>query len=300
MRFTHMLLLLLAIVLWSGYYVAGRYALDALPPFFITALRFALVAVVVLPLFGWPKMPFHQIVILAFLLGVVNFGCGLAAMGWGLDIPSTIIVGQLTVPFSCMFGAIILKDKLGAWRVSGLVVAMMGTVFIAGTPNVSAHYGAFVTMLIASLGWGWANILLKKYGEVPILPFWGAISLVASLPLFAISALVEEGQMQAVLAMDGKEIAGVLYLAFGSMLGAYVIWSYLLKRYLASQITPVTMMGPFVSFGLAWLFFDQQISPQAIIAGLITILGVSMIVFRKPRLAMLGKAPKPHPADKGI
>lgn len=292
MRVSHMLLLFLAIVLWSGYYVAGRYALDALPPFFITALRFALVAVAVLPFTGWPKMPFRHILNLAFLLGVINFGCGLAALGWGLGIPSTIVLSQLTVPFSCMFGAIILKEQLGAWRVTGLVVAMIGAMFIAGTPNVSANYGAFITMLIASMGWGWANILLKKYGEVPILPFWGAISLLASVPLFVLSLLFEEGQWTAMVAMDAKEIGGVVYLAYGAMLGAYVIWSYLLQRYPASQITPLTMTGPFVSFTLTWIFFDQQISGQVAFAGLITIVGVSMIIFRRPRLAILGQAPK--------
>lgn len=288
-------LLCLAILLWSGYYVAGKFALVAFPPFFLTFLRFALVAVVLLPFAGWPKMPFRQLVNLAFLLGVINFGLGLAALGWGLDVATAIIVSQLTVPLSCAVGAILLKDKMGRWRSLGLVIAMMGTVLVAGTPSASSNFFAFIAMLAASIGWAFANILMKKYGEVKIFPFWGALSLLAAIPLLMLSLLFETGQVVAFHAMTWKELGGVLYLAYGSTLGAYAIWSYLLHRYLASHITPPTMLTPFLSFALAWLFLDQKIQMLEIVAGLVTMTGVAIITFRKPRVAVLGKVELSHP-----
>lgn len=288
MRPYHMFLLTVTIFLWSGYYVAGKFALALFPPFFINFLRFALVALLVLPWAGWPKMPFRQIATLALLLGVLNFGLGLAAMGWGLDIPTTIIIAQLSVPLSCVFGSILLNDKLDAWRSSGLVVAMLGAVFIAGTPNVTGHYVAFITMLVAATSWALANILMKKYGEVKIFPFLGALSLLSAFPLLALSLLFEQGQLEALSNMGWKEAGGVIYLGLGATLGAYGLWYYLLHRYVASQITSITMVAPFVSFALAWLFFDQQISLQVMIAGVVTMIGVAMITLRKPRIAMLG------------
>lgn len=284
-----MLLLFATILCWSGYYVAGRFALDAFPPFFVTFLRFALLAVVLLPFYGWPKIPFWQIAILSFLLGVLNFGLGLAALGWGLDIPSTIVVSQLSVPLSCVFGAILLGDKLGKWQSSGLAVAMLGAVFIAGTPNVSSHFGAFLTMLLASASWGLANILMKKFGEMKIMPFLGALSLLSAVPLLLLSAIFETGQVEALQNIGWREGFGILYLTFAATLGAYALWYFLLHRYLASQITPVTMLTPFFSFALAWIFLGQGISLQVAIAGGITMAGVAMITFRQPRIAMLGK-----------
>lgn len=289
MRPQHFLLLLLTLVLWGGFYVAGRYALELFPPFFLTALRFIVVALVLLPWCGMPNISMKQVALLSVLLGVGNFGLGLAGFGWGIDMATAIIVGQLGVPFSCMFGSIILKDKLGPWRSSGLVIAMLGAVFIAGTPNVSSNYGAFVALLCASLTWGLANILMKQYGEVKIWPFLGWMSLMAAVQLLILSALFEEGQIAAMQNIGWRELAGVLYLGLGCTIGAYALWYYLLFRYLASQITPYTMLGPFITFGMGMLFFDEPISTQVMVAGAITLVGVGIIVMRRPRLAMLGK-----------
>lgn len=283
-----MFLMFLAILCWSGYYVACEYALKLFPPFFITFLRFALLAITLLPFCGWPAMPFRRLLTLSLLLGVGNFGLGLASLGWGLDIPTAIIVGELSIPFSCMFGAMLLGDKLGKWRSFGLVVAMTGTVFIAGTPNASSNFDAFLSMLCASLSWGLANILMKKYKQVKILSFLGGLSLLSAVPLLGLSLAFETGQLETLSRIRWQEAGGVLYLTYIATLGAYGLWYFLLHRYPASQITPVTMVIPFLSLILAWIFFNQQISMQVIIAGLITVLGVAIINLRRPNLAMLG------------
>lgn len=289
MRPQHLFLLMLTLTLWGGFYVAGKFALVLYPPFFLTALRFLVVAAVLLPWCGLPNIPMKKVALLSVLLGVGNFGLGLAGFGWGIDMATAIVLGQMGVPFSCLFGSILLQDKLGAWRSSGLVIAMLGAVFIAGTPNVANNYGAFVALLCASLSWGLANILMKQYGEVRIWPFLGWMALMAAVQLLILSAIFETGQIAAMQKTTWKELSGVLYLGLGCTIGAYALWYYLLFRYLASQITPYTMLGPFISFGLGELFFDEPISAQVMIAGAITLLGVGIIVMRRPRLAMLGK-----------
>lgn len=299
MRTSHFFLLLLTLLLWSGYFVAAKYALELFPPFFITALRLLLTAAVLLPWCGMPNISMGKVALLSTVLGVGNLGLGLAGLGWGINVGTAIVVGQLCVPFSCMFGSIMLKDQLGPWRSTGLVVAMMGIVFIAGTPDVEQDYAAFVTLLVAAMAWGLGNILMKRYGEVKIWPFLGWMSLLAAIQLLILSAVFETGQIAAMQKTGWRELGGILYLSLGSTVCAYAIWYYLLYRYLASQITPYTMLGPFISFGLGWLFLDERISMQVLIAGVITLFGVGMIVARRPRLAMLGKV-RPRKLSKDI
>ena len=269
--------------------MAGRWALDVFPPFMLTALRFAVVAIALIPWLPKRNLPFSKILVLSLLLGVLNFGFGLASLGWGLDNATAIVVGQMSVPFSCMFGAMLLKDSLGPWRSFGLVIAMLGAVVVAGTPNVSENFGAFVALLCACTGWGLSNILMKRSGEVKIFPFLGWMSIISCVVLVLLSAIFETGQMEAIQKAGAHEWGGVIYLGVGSTVGAYGLWYYLLHRHAASHITPFTMMGPFVSFGLSGLFFDEPISAQVVIGGLVTILGVGIIVVRRPRLAFLGK-----------
>lgn len=294
MRPTDFLLLFMTIILWAGYYIGGKYALMLFPPFFLSALRFLTVAAVLLPWVGMPNIPMKKVLLLSFLLGVLHFGLSLGALGWGLDLATTIVVSQLNVPFTCMFGAIILQDKLGPWRSLGLIIAMLGAVFVAGTPNVSENYPAFLAALTASFVWGGTNILMKTFGEVKIYPFLGWLGLFSGLQLLGISLATETGQWDAVMHAGWKEIGGVVYVALGSTVLGTGTWYYLLSKYRASQIAPYTMLGPFVSITLAMIFFNEPISNQVIIAGLITIAGVGIIVVRRPRLAVLGKIRRPE------
>lgn len=289
-----LLLLLVTLTLWGGYFVAGKYALELFPPLFLTGLRFAVVALVLLPWVGLPNIPLRQVFVLSIAWGVLNFGLGLAALGWGLDIATTIVVGQLGVPFSCMFGSILLKDTLGPWRTFGLVVAMLGAVTIAGTPNVSSNFAAFIALIVASAAWGLTNILMKRFGEVKIYPYLGWLGFFSCLQLFFVSFLFETGQIEGLYAMGWREFFGVVYLGLGATVVAYGIWYYLLHRYMASEITPYTMLGPFIAFAMGQVFFDEPISQQVLIAGAITLLGVGIIVTRRPRLAMLGKIVSPR------
>lgn len=273
--------------------MAGKYALHQFPPFMLTSLRFAVVALALVPWVRWPKpLSFSKIIMLSFLLGPLNFGAAQAALGWGLDTATTIVLAQLGVPFSCVFGSVLLGDKLGPWRTFGLVVAMTGIVVLAGTPDAVKNFSAFIAMIISGCAWGFANILMKRYGEVKIYSFLGWTSLFSSLQLLFISFLSEHGQVQALQTADWQAICGVLYLGLCCSVAAYGIWYYLLRKYLASQITPYSMLGPFFALGMGKIFLGTTISTQVVVAGLITLLGVGIIVVRRPRLVTFGKVTK--------
>lgn len=300
MRIGDFFLLLLTLILWAGYYPAGQYALELFPPFFLTALRFLVVTTALFPwMLRLSDVRMKEVMIVSFFLGTLNFGCGLAALGWGLDVATTIVVSQLGVAFSCMFGAILLKDRLGPWRSFGLVVALLGAVCVAGTPNVADNFTAFTMMLIASCSWGYANILMKRYGETKIFPFLGWVSFWAGWQVLAISLLTEEGQWEALQHMHARELGGIVYLGICSTVMAYGLWSYLLHRYPASQVTPYSMLSPFFGFAVSSIFLGTTFSSQVVIAALITIAGVSIIVIRRPRIAFLARARKPKTKQEG-
>lgn len=286
------MLVLVPVVLWASFYVAGQFALDVLPPFAITAVRFTLVAMMLLPFFGWTDLPFRRLFILSILLGVCNFALGLAGFGWGIELGSAIVLAQLGVPFSCVFGAVMLNDKLGAWRSFGLLVAMLGAMLLASNPNVMEHYGAFLALIAASLGWGLANILMKSYGTVRIFPFLGSVAVLIAVETALISLVAEPGAFLKVANLGVKGWGSMIYLSLFTVIIAYGTWYYVLSKYNASQVTPISMLGPFVAFTLGYYILDMVITLQMVASGLITLVGVSIIVMRRPRLAFLGKVVK--------
>ena len=298
MRLIDFLLLLVTLFLWGGNLIAGKFIVEIMPPFFLTSLRFLLVAAVLLPFSGRPNLSMKQMLILSVMLGSLNFGGSIVSVAWGLEVNSAIVLGQLGVPFSCMFGAIMLKDKLGPWRTMGLVIAMLGAVMAAGTPNIANNYPAFLAYMVSIIAWGYSNILLKKYGEVKIFPFLAWIGLFTGLQMLGVSFIYETGQMESLQQIGLPQVGSLIYLSIGVIVVANGIWYYLLNRYVASRLTPFTMLGPFISFTLSDIFLDEEITRQIVIAAIVSIIGVSIIVMRQPKLGFLGKV-VPHKLRRG-
>lgn len=72
---------------------------------------------------------------------VIQFSFVFSAMNMGLSITSVVVATQLGVPFACVLAAVLFKDYLGPWRAGGLMVAFLGVLIVAGTPNASEHWG---------------------------------------------------------------------------------------------------------------------------------------------------------------
>src|SRR4051812_6713810 len=112
--------------IWGGNFVAAKFGMGHFPPFFLTSLRFCCTALLLLPFVprpSWRQM--RQIAALALVLGTLHFAMLFASLYLGLDIASTAIIAQLGVPFSCLFSAWFLGDKLGPWRMGGMAVAFL-------------------------------------------------------------------------------------------------------------------------------------------------------------------------------
>lgn len=284
------LLGLLVAVLWGGNFVSAKFGVAHFPPLLLTALRFTVVAALLMP-FAWHRRArLPAILQLSFVLGVLHFSLLFAGMWKGLDIATTAIAAQLGVPFSCLFGAILWNDRLGRWRTLGMVISFMGIIVVAGTPHVAGHFTGFLLALTGALCWGAANILMKRMGQVEMVPLLGWMALFAVPQLLLLSLLFERDHMALLAAAPASALLSVLYTALFSTIAAYGIWYWLLARLPVTQVVPFNLLSPVFGIAFGQVFFAEELTLRTVAGGVITILGVAIIVLRRPRLAQMGEA----------
>lgn len=289
MKLTHYLLALLVAFLWGTNFVSMKYGLTHFEPFFLTVLRFILVSACVLPFYRRPPMPLWTLIRLSFVLGTLHFSLVLYGMRHGLNVGSVILAAQMAVPFSCLLGVWRLGDRIGTWQIFGLVVAFAGLLCLTGAPDIASHPFSLFCVVAGALAWGYSNIMIKKCGRIDILSVLGWISLFSLPQMLLLSWIFEGNQWPLVLSMGWDVAASVLFTALGSMILGYGAWYYLLRHHPISLIAPFQLLVPFFGVAMSVMMFNETLASAFMLGGALTMLGVGIIVFRKPRLVETGE-----------
>lgn len=288
-----MMMAIVVPICWGGNFTASKMAMEHFPPFLTVFLRFAAVAALLAPLvipayLKGARVSLRDMFVISICYITLHFTLIFVAMKNGLTISSAVIGVQLGAPFSCVLAAMFHNDRLGAWRSFGMAVAFVGVIVIAGTPDVAAHWGSFLLVVVGAFAWAAANIYMKRLGNLGVAPFlfWPAV---LSLPQIGLlSLLFEQGQWQLIETAPITAWGGILYSTVFSTFVGYGLWYHLIKRYPLSQVTPFSLLVPVVGIGTAMVVYGETLTLLLIIGGLLTILGVAIITVRRPRWAILG------------
>src|SRR5579859_5480896 len=110
MRNRDIILALLAMAFWGLNFAFAKMALAEFPPILLAALRFLLVAAVLLPFCRRPPS-IRPIMLLAAILGFLHFPLVFYGLS-RLDASTSAIVLQLQVPAGVLLAALLLGDRL--------------------------------------------------------------------------------------------------------------------------------------------------------------------------------------------
>lgn len=282
---------LLVALCWGGNFSASKFSMESFPPFMTVGLRFVVVCALLAPfaLLKKPYPKFRDMLFLAMTLIVLHFAMIFLAMNMGLSITSVIVATQLGVPFSCVVSSVMFNDHLGPWRACGLLVAFLGVLMVALTPNASEHWQAFMLATFGAFAWSSANIYMKRMPKTPVvsLLFWPGL---ISLPILGAMTLVFESNHVALFEQASLiSWAGIAYSTVFSSLIGYGLWNWLISKYPLSQVVPYSLCVPIAGIAGGVLIFGDAFTTQVQIGAALTIVGVGIIAMRRPKLAELGK-----------
>ncbi len=280
---------ILVALLWGCNFVSAKFGVAYFPPFLLTALRFTFVSLVLVPFVPRPTLAQLKQIIVLSSMSTFHFSLIFVAIFMGLDIASSALLGQMGVVFACIFGAIFLKDMLGIWRIGGIVIAFIGTAIVAGTPHIMQHTGAFYAAIGSTLTWGIANVLIKRIHGLHSMALLAWMGL-CTVPMLLLLSYLFEPHWPNIMDAPLSALLAVTYTAVCSTIIAYGLWYYLLGRYNVSQVTPYSLLTPIFGIGSGQIFFTEELTSQVLLGGFVTIIGVAVIVIRRPKTIILGEA----------
>ncbi|MFD4357158.1 EamA family transporter [Nocardia sp. NPDC058518] len=295
------LLGLTVVVLWGLNFLAIRIGLDHFPPFFFVALRFAVIAIPVLIFIPRPAVRTRWLLLYGTGFGTLQFAFLFTAMRTGMPTGLASLVLQSSAPFTVVLGAVLLRERLRPVQVAGLVVAVLGMVVIGADRMATATLLPVLLTLAGGLGWAFGNIGARQAGADspgynPLhLTLW--MSVVPVVPMLALSMAVEGPgtgfrAVGTAFSADGlPALAALAYIAVLSTVCGSSLWTYLMSRYPAGTVAPLSLLVPVVGIAAAWTVLDEEPSVAALIGGAVVIAGA----FAATTGRGIGKTPAPAP-----
>jgi O-acetylserine/cysteine efflux transporter len=281
------LLALFGMAIWGLNFAVAKLALAELPPILLTALRFTLVAAVLLPVSGPPTRLGH-LTGLAVTLGIFHFPFIFSGLRL-LDASTAAIVMQLQVPFGAIMAALVLGDRIGPRGLLGMAIAFLGVIFIAGAPRLEASRVGLAYLLVAAMAWGASNVQLKKMGAIDPTTLNGWVGLIAAIELFTISGWIEGPPWQHIASAGWKGWAGVAYTGLVSTIVGYRLWARTIARYSVSQASPFLLTIPLFAVLSGMLLNGDRPTADVAVGGLLTIAGVGLTLVRRPRVEAIAE-----------
>lgn len=282
MPFRDLLLALLIVAIWGLNTIVIKVGVTDIPPLLLVTLRFALVAVLVVPFTRIERGQLPWLLLLSVTFGGLYFpllfiGLGQAEAGAGA------ILVQMGTPFATLLAAIFLKERLDLRRWLGLILSLAGVVVLAGGPSLPALL-PMLLLLASALLWATSNLIIKVAPRIPPLTLTGWVALLAVPQVAMESWLFESGQLEALAGAGWIGWGAVFYTAVMSSILAYSLWYWLLQKHTVSQVVPLTLLIPVFAVLLGIWLLGDPLGLNKLAGGIMVILGLAIISVRFGRL----------------
>lgn len=272
-------------LIWGLNFAVAKFALSQFPPIFMMSLRFALVALLLVPFVRRPLAPMRQVFALSLTLGCLHFGLFFTGLR-GIDASVAAVVIQLQVPFAVILSCLFLRDRPGMVRVLGMLLAFAGVAVIFASAPVEGHYLSLALMLSAALVWSLANLQIKAMEHVDGMSLNGWMALFAAPELLAASFLLEHGQGAALISADWMGYAAVGFTAVFSTIVGYGLWYRLIHKYPMNLAIPFTLLAPIFGVASGILLLGEPMTLRLAVGSLMTISGIAVVVLWVPKIPL--------------
>jgi O-acetylserine/cysteine efflux transporter len=236
------------------------------------------------------------VIAVALALGVAKFGLLFAAVATGLPAGMTSLVLQSQGVFSLVFAVVLLGERPERRTVAGLALSAAG-IAVVGFGLRGGPVVAFGLVLAAGAAWGLSNVVTRKAAPPDMLRFIVWVSVVAA-PIDAVLSLILEGperDLAALRKITPAVVAGVAFVAYGTTLFGFGVWSALLRKYGTSTVAPFAMLAPVFALTSGALVLQQPMHLTDAVGGVIVLAGVGLGLSRPARRAV-SAASAPAPA----
>ncbi len=286
-------------VTWGLGLTLAKAALVEFPPILLTAFRFSVTALALVWFVKPPIGHMRRILLISFVISTVQYSLTFTGLA-GTNASTAAILIQLEVPFAVLLAAVVFGDRIGMWRVGGMLLAFGGVALITGQPQMQDELLPMLLVLAGAFVWGVGNILVKTLdGSVGGFRLIAWLAVFSAPQLFAASLLLEDDHAAAITGASWLGWGVILYLGLIMTAFGYGLWFHLLNRHPVSHVMPFLLLLPVTSMVSAVLLLGEIVTPVTVAGGALVLTGVATIMYRQARRAgaRAAAAPEGVPPD---
>jgi drug/metabolite transporter (DMT)-like permease len=231
--------LILPTILWAGNAIVGRLAVGAISPILLNTLRWALAALILLPI-GWRLLksdaPIWQNKIRFLWLGLLGVGSYNALLYLSLETSTPInvtLIGGSMPMWMLLIGALFYQQAIQWKQMLGAVISLLGVILVLSRGDLSTLLNIQLVLgdlyiLLATILWAFYSWMLSHPGKSSEREWPWAEFLLAQV-LFGViwsgAFLSVEWAMDAVVFhLTSETIALLIFVAIAPSLIAYRCW----------------------------------------------------------------------------
>ncbi len=277
--------LMLVCLIWGLHFVVIKLMVNGVAdPLFYSAVRISIVALILAPKLRWHKGQMRAVIGAGLAYGALNYAFMFPALRLTTASAAAIAI-ELYVPFSILLSIVIFKDKIGMFRILGIVLAFCGVMIIAttGPSEIAGPYFWVGVIMIAGSAMSeavGANIIktIKNINPLQLLAWF---ALVGSLVLWPLSFMLEDNQFQA-LAIEtrGLFFMGLLYSSLLVSIVAHGSYYWLLQRLPIYVVATSGLMTTIFGVGGSIILLKEPVTSSLFIGATLTLCGVGLILWR--------------------
>lgn len=269
----------IALITWSSAYAAIAYALASFTPGEVALARL-FIGTVCFVLLMWARrtpLPRRSDWLQLAVLGVIGLTVYHLCLN---DAETRIASGTAAILISLVpaatatLSAIWIGERIGARRVMGLGVALLGVVLVVLTSGKEVRFQpmaawVLVSVLACAIFFVGQKPLFVRNDVIGVTTFAFLAGTLGALP-FGL------GLPHALATAPWTHIAALVWLGIAPTFIGYLAWNAALRRASASQVTSFIYCSPPIAVLIGWAWLGEQPGWLTLLGGVITVGGVAL------------------------
>ncbi|MBD9526068.1 DMT family transporter [Paracoccus sp. PAR01] len=285
---------------WASAFTTTRIIVTAAPPLTALVIRFALSAVIAIPLalamgqsLRLSRAEWRTVIIFGICQNALYLGLNWIAMQH-VEASAAAIIASMMPLVVAFLGWLLYREKLRPMAVAGLVLGVIGVCVIMG---VRLKHGldvpGMILCLIAVVALAVATLAARGVGGSPNMMTIVAMQMAVGAVTLAIPAAIMEWGRP--VEWSGRLLWSFLYTVLAPGIGATWIWFLLVGRVGAVRAATFHFLSPIFGVAIAAALLGERFGASDVIGAGVVAAGILMV-----QLARLPAAAPPQPSSSAV
>jgi len=281
----HYLLLILAVLFWSGNFIVGRGIHNEIPPMALAFWRWAIALLIIFPFSLGPILRQKDLIgrnwkllTLLAILSVANFSMFIYMALKSSTVTNAVLINSMTPIFIVMVSWMGFKERITLRQGVGIAISLTGLMFILtqGNPStlIAVRFGkGDMWTISAGISWALYSALLRKCPvEFDPLGFLGTTIIIGVFFIFPF--YIWEIGTGKTMNFTPAAMGSIIYVALFASVLAYIFWNKAVHTIGANKTGIFIHLMPVFSILLAMIFLDEKLKGYHIIGSILIFSGI--------------------------